>query len=57
MSTDCEEDDELDLGLVKPKALDLDKASFESGAEYVRSFVRETRQLHRGDVKNEERKT
>ena len=36
--------------------MDLDPAKFEWGMEYVKSFVKETRILHRSDAHNEERK-
>lgn len=49
-------DDEEDVGLKYPKAFELNPTDFSSGLDYVKSFVKETRVMHRGDVHNEERK-
>lgn len=49
-------DDEEDVGLKYPKAFELNQSDFPTGLDYVKSFVKETRALHRGDVHNEERK-
>ena len=49
-------DDEKDIGLLRPKAFDLDIKDYSTGLEYVKSFVNEVRVLHRGDVHNEERR-
>lgn len=56
---DCQDDDsddETDIGLMRPKALDLVENDFSSGFEYVRAFVKETRVLHRGDALNDVRR-
>jgi hypothetical protein len=39
-----------------PRAFELNQADFPTGLDYVKSFVKETRTIHRGDVHNEERK-
>lgn len=51
------EDDELDAGLRRPVSLDLEVSSFASGYEYVKSFVKETRILHKGDAQNDDRRS
>jgi hypothetical protein len=61
-SSNCEfvadelSDDETDPGLKRPKALDLNPKDFSSALDYVKSFVSETRILHRSDANNEERR-
>lgn len=50
-------DDEEDIGLKYPRAFELSQTDFATGLDYVKSFVKETKMLHRGDVHNEERKS
>lgn len=50
------DDDETDIGLRRPKALDLQQKDFPTGMDYVKRFIKETRVLHRGDAHNDERK-
>ena len=50
-------DEEEDVGLKYPRAFELSQADFQTGLDYVKSFVKETRAMHRGDVHNEERKS
>lgn len=49
-------DDEEDFGLKCPIAYKLEESEFESGLDYVKSFVSELKKLHKSDVHNEERK-
>ena len=49
-------DDEDDEGLKYPTAFALNLDDFTTGLDYVKSFVKETKKMHRGDVHNEERK-
>ena len=46
-----------DPGLCRPQALDLDPRAFPSGLDYVKSYIKEVRAIHKSDVRDEERKT
>jgi hypothetical protein len=50
------EDEDTDPGLRRPKALDLNPNDFATGMEYVKSFVKEVRKLHRSDAHNDSRR-
>ena len=49
-------EDEDELGSTEPEALKLRPEDFARGADYIRSYVRETRRLHNSDARNEARR-
>ena len=49
-------DDEDELGSTEPEALKLRPEDFSRRADYVKSYVRETRKLHGSDARNEVRR-
>jgi hypothetical protein len=48
--------DEEELGSTEPAAFRLDPKDFRNPIDYVKSYVKEVRQLHSGDAKNDLRR-
>lgn len=47
---------EDELGSMEPEAMRLRPEDFDKGTDYVKSFINETRKLHRSDARNEQRR-